>query len=104
VQVRERHGREVVMYVGVVHTIRDADGWMEMLRSTDASSFPGLELLSTGTSADIDRALCLWRAPSLETAQSVLDETVGQYAQNDCFALADETVVVAGPVSQAASV
>jgi len=92
------------MYVGVVHTIRDAEGWMEMLRSTDASSFPGLELLSTGTSADIDRAICLWRAPSLETAQAVLDEVVGQYAQNDCFAVADETVVVAGPVTQAASV
>jgi hypothetical protein len=92
------------MYVGVVHTIRDAEGWMEMLRSTDASTFPGLELLSTGTSADIERAICLWRAPSLETAQAVLDETVGQYARNDCFAVADETVVVAGPVTQAASV
>ena len=93
------------MYVGVVHTIRDADGWMGMMRSTDASSFPSvLELLSTGTSADVDRAICVWRAPSVETAQSVLDETVGQYAQNDCFAVADETVTVAGPVTQAASV
>ncbi|PRY50143.1 hypothetical protein LY71_104180 [Geodermatophilus tzadiensis] len=93
------------MYVGVVHTIRDADGWMEMMRGVDPAAMPaGIELLSTGTSQDVDRAVCLWRAPSVEALQTALDQLAGPYAHNDCFGVQDETVMVAGPVQQAAGV
>src|SRR3712207_7910348 len=34
-----RHGG-VVMYVGVVHTVRDATAWAEMMRSLGPDSFP----------------------------------------------------------------
>ena len=54
------------MYVGVVHTIRDADAWAEMMRTVDVDGFPaGLELLATATAQGLDRAICLWRAPSV---------------------------------------
>ncbi|WP_369133985.1 hypothetical protein [Modestobacter sp. I12A-02662] len=93
------------MYVGVIHTIRDADAWAGMMRSVAPDSFPaGLELLATATSADVDRAICLWRAPGVEQLQSTLDQLAGQFAVNDCFAVSDEFTQIAGQASQAASV
>ncbi len=93
------------MYVGAIHTIRDATAWAEMMRSLGPDSFPaGLELLATGTSQDVDRAICLWRAPGVEQLQSTLDQLAGQFAVNDCFAVSDEFTEIAGQASQAASV
>jgi hypothetical protein len=93
------------MYVGVIHTIKDADAWAEMMRSVAPDSFPaGLELLVTATSANVDRAICLWRAPGVEQLQSTLDQLAGQFAVNDCFAASDEFTEIAGQASQAAGV
>jgi hypothetical protein len=92
------------MYVGVVHTVRDATAWAEMMRGLGPDSFPaGLELLATGTSQDVDRAICLWRAPSVEQLQAALDQLAGDIAVNDCFGVSDEFTSVAGPSPQAAS-
>ena len=92
------------MYVGVVHTVRDATAWAEMMRSIEPDSFPaGLELLATGTSQDVDRAICLWRAPSVGELQTVLDQLAGRFAVNDCFAVSDEFTSFAGRDAQAAT-
>jgi hypothetical protein len=92
------------MYVGVIHTVRDATAWAEMMRSLGPDSFPaGLELLATGTSQDVDRAICLWRAPSVEQLQTTLDQLAGQIAVNDCFGVSDEFTSVAGQSPQAAT-
>jgi hypothetical protein len=92
------------MYVGVIHTIRDATAWAEMMRSLGPDSFPsGLELLATATSQDVDRAICLWRAPSVEKLQTTLDEVAGQIAVNDCFGVSDEFTSVVGENRQPAT-
>jgi hypothetical protein len=91
------------MYVGAIHTIRDATAWAAMMRSLGPDSFPaGLELLATGTSQDVDRAICLWRAPSVEQLQTTLDEIAGEIAVNDCFGVSDEFTSVVGQSPQAA--
>ena len=93
------------MYVGVVHTIRDADAWAEMMRGVGPDSFPaGFELLATGTAQGSDRAICLWRAPSVEERRATLDRMAGSFAVNDCFAVSDQFTLVADQGSQAASV
>lgn len=93
------------MYVGVVHTIRDADAWAQMMRSIGPGSFPeGLELLATGTARGSDRAICLWRAPSVERLRAALDEIAGSFAVSDCFAVSDEFALVARRDPQAAGV
>lgn len=93
------------MYVGVIHTIRDADAWTEMTRSVDVNALPaGLELLSTGTAEGVDRAICLWRAPSVAQLQAFLDDLAGRFAVNDCFAVSDELTIVAGQAAGAATV
>ena len=93
------------MYVGVIHTIRDQGQWDKAVGGLDLSALPeGVELLATGTSQGVDRALCFWRAPSVEQVQTMLDELLGSAAANDCFAMADDRVMLPGASSQAASV
>ena len=92
------------MYVGAIHTVRDATAWAEMMRSLGPDSFPaGYELLATGTSQGVDRAICLWRAPSVEQLQATLDELAGQIAVNDCFGVSDEFTLVSGRSPQEAT-
>jgi hypothetical protein len=93
------------MNVGVIHTIRDREAWREMIRNWDSSAVPeGIELLATGTSTDVDRALCLWSGPSLEAVTELLDQVVGPLADNDAFAVYDESVVIASRPAEAAGV
>jgi hypothetical protein len=93
------------VYVGVIHTIRDADAWAEMMRSVDVDNLPaGLELLATGTAQGVDRAICLWRAPSVAELQTTLDEMTGAFAVNDCFAVSDGFTIVAGQAARTATV
>ncbi|SDL90075.1 hypothetical protein SAMN05660642_01184 [Geodermatophilus siccatus] len=92
------------MYVGVIHTIRDADAWAEMMRSVGTADFPpGFELLATGTSRGADRAICLWQAPSVAQLQAVLDELAGRFAVTDCFAVSEEFTQVTGQDARAAT-
>ena len=95
------------MYVGVIHTITDKGAWDEVVRSTDPASaeFPGgCELLSAGTSEDLARAVCLWRAPSVDTLQAMLNEMYGEMAVNDCFPVPDELAWVVGQQANSANV
>ena len=92
------------MHVGVIHTIRDQGRWDEALAGWDLSALPeGFALLATGTSQGVDRALCLWRAPSVEELQRTLDDVVGDAAVNDCFAMADDRVLLPAVSGQTAT-
>ena len=85
------------MYLGVIHTIRDGGRWEQMLENAELSTLPeGVELMSTCTSTDTARALCLWRAPSLEVLSGILDQLVGDNAINDVFEVDERSVIVAG--------
>ena len=85
------------MYLGVIHTIRDGGRWEQMIQTADLGALPeGVELLSTCTSTDIARALCLWRVPSRELLEGVLDQLVGDNATNDVFEVSERSVIVAG--------
>jgi hypothetical protein len=95
------------MYVGVIHTITDKAAWDEVVRSTDPAKDPfpeGFQLLSAGTSDDLARAVCLWRAPNVDALQAMLDETYGEMAVNDCFSVPDELAWVVGQEAKPASV
>ena len=85
------------MYLGVIHTIRDGGRWQQMLENADLSTLPeGVELMSTCTSTDTARALCLWRTPSHEVLSGILDQLVGDNAINDVFEVDERSVIVAG--------
>ena len=85
------------MYFGVIHTIRDGGRWEQMLENADLGTLPeGVELMSTCTSTDIARALCLWRVPSREVLDGVLDQLAGDNAINDVFEVGQRSVIVAG--------
>ena len=85
------------MYLGVIHTIRDAGRWEQMIGTADLSALPeGVELMSTCTSTDFARALCLWRVPNREVLEGVLDQLVGDNAINDVFEVTERSVIVAG--------
>ncbi len=91
--------------MGVIHTITDKGAWDEVCRSTDPASAPeGFELLSAGTSDDLARAICLWRAPNVDTLQAMLNETYGEMAVNDCFPVPDDLAWVLGQEAKPASV
>ncbi|MGR6964538.1 hypothetical protein ACU610_08775 [Geodermatophilus sp. URMC 61] len=75
------------------------------MRTVDVDSLPAdLELLTTGTAQGVDRAICLWRAPSVAQLQAFLDELAGRFAVNDCFAVSDEFTIVSGQGTRAATV
>jgi hypothetical protein len=93
------------MNIGVIHTIHDGDAWREMTRSWDPSLAPeGITLLATGTSTEVDRAVCLWSGPSLEAVSAFLTQAIGSIAENDVFAVYDESVAIAGRPAEAAGV
>jgi hypothetical protein len=90
------------MYVGAIHTIKNPDAWRQLQEDFDVSTLPeGVELLSTGTSEDIGRAVCIWRGPGVEALQTMLDQLLGETSINDCFALADEYTMVSGATQSA---
>ncbi len=83
------------MYVGAIHTINNPDAWTRLITDFDRSTLPeGVELLSTGTSEDIRRAVCIWRGPSVEALQTMLDQQLADTSSNDCFALADQYTLI----------
>ena len=95
------------MYVRVIHMITDKGAWDEVCRSTDPASAPypeGFDLLAAGTSDDTARAVCLWRAPSVDALQAMLDQTYGEMAVNDCFLVPDDLAWVVGQEAKPASV
>src|SRR3954468_7816653 len=95
---------EALMYAAVIHTVKDRKGWDEVLQSFHPAGFGGgFERAASGTSEDTARTICLWRAPSVEALQKMLDEGYGELAVNDCFGVPDHYVYVAGQ-QQTASV
>jgi hypothetical protein len=85
------------VYFGVIHTIRDGGRWEQMIETADLGTLPeGVELMSTCTSTGNARALCLWRVPSREVLEGVLDQLVGDNAINDVFEVTEGSVIVGG--------
>jgi hypothetical protein len=93
------------MELAVIHTIKDSSAYMEVLSNFDPANLPdGFELLSTATSSDVARAICIWRAPGKEALETTLTEFLGDSTVNDVFEVHDGTVTIAGRTSQAATV
>jgi len=91
------------MHVGAVHTINNPDAWTRLITDFDPSTLPErVELLSTGTSEDIRRAVCIWRGPSVEAVQTMLDQLLADTSTNDCFALADQYTIIPQGATQSA--
>ena len=93
------------MELAVIHTIKDSTAYLEVLNSVDPADLPdGFELLSTATSSDVTKAICIWRAPSKEALETALTGMLGDSAVNDVFDVREGTVIIAGQTSQAATV
>ena len=91
------------MELAVIHTINNSSAYMEVVKSFDPARLPaGFELLSTATSSDVSRAICIWRAPSKEALETTLSELLGDSTSNDVFDVHDGTVIIAGQTSTAA--
>jgi hypothetical protein len=75
---------EVVMHLGVVHTIRDRAAWDRVV-SGDLDLPPGFVLIGSVTQDDVTRAICIWDAPGVDDLQRLLDGMFGAAAVNDCF-------------------
>jgi hypothetical protein len=73
------------MHLGVVHTVRDREGWDRVFFGDDELP-PGFNLLGSVTQDDGSRVICIWDAPSLDDLQRYLDGAFGAAAENDCFA------------------
>ncbi|HEV7728011.1 MAG TPA: hypothetical protein VGO74_13865 [Modestobacter sp.] len=79
------------MYAGVIHTVKNPRVRAGAMRSLDPTRFPaGHELLPTGTSPAVGRAVCLRRAPNVAELQASLDQLMGGAAVDDCFVVPDE--------------
>src|SRR4051794_41688429 len=86
------------MYFGVIHTIRDGGRWEQMLENADLGTLPeGVDLMSTCTSTDTARALCLWRAPGRGGVDGILHQLLDDNAIKDGFGVDERSVIVAGP-------
>jgi len=75
---------EVVMHLGVVHTIRDREAWDRVFFGEEDFP-PGFTLLGTVTQDDVSRAICIWDAPGVDELQRLLDGMFEAAAVNDCF-------------------
>ena len=91
------------MELAVIHKINNSSAYMEVLKSFDPARLPdGFELLSTATSSDVARAICIWRAPSKEALETTLSELLGDSTRNDVFDVHDGTVIIAGQTQASA--
>ena len=79
------------MELAVIHTINNSSACMGVLTSFDRLP-DGYELLSTATSSDVARAICIRRAPSQEAWETTLTELLGDSTRNDVWS---------GPVQRA---
>jgi hypothetical protein len=93
------------MYVGVIHRISDSEPWAAALRAGDLSIFPPeMHLVTMATSEQVDRAVCLWQAPSPDFVREALDRVFGAAASSECFAVPDAFSYLAAPQPASAGV
>ena len=76
------------MQIGAIHRIRDREAWDRVFFTYDPSQLPeGVTLISSVTSSDVTKAICVWDAPNAEQMQAYLDEMFSDSADNEAFAL-----------------
>lgn len=78
------------MQIGAIHHIRDREAWDRVFfaAAADLSQLPeGVTLISSVTSSDVTKAICVWDAPDAEQVQAFLDEMFGDSADNEAFAV-----------------
>jgi hypothetical protein len=93
------------MELAVIHTIKDSAAYLKVVERFDPVNLPdGFELLSTATSADVARAICIWRAPGKAALETALTEMLGSSTVNDVFDVHEGSVIIAGRTSQSATV
>jgi hypothetical protein len=73
------------MHVVAIHTIRDPESFF---RAIEAERLPqGMALHTTLPNADSSRMVCLWEADSLEAVEQLVNRTVGEFSENEFFAV-----------------
>ena len=75
------------MYVVAIHSISDPEAfWGGSLDLPD-----GTELPTVAPSPDGRRAVCLWKADSVETVRNVVEGAAGEISDNEYFEVNDQS-------------
>jgi hypothetical protein len=72
---------EPSMYVIAVHEINDPDAFWS--RAGDPPA--GLELPTVAPSEDGTRAICIWKADSVDSVKKAVEDAVGDVSNNEFF-------------------
>ena len=75
------------MHVVAIHRISNPEGFQEAIQQETGGGPPpeGFELPLQLVAEDGKTQICLWDGPSVEAVKALVDETVGEYAENEVF-------------------
>ena len=81
------------MHVVAVHSINDPDRFYAAVQEGTKDIPEGMGVEAMAPSVDGSRAVCVWRADSVESVRSLVEGTVGDSSQNEFFEVNDEHAV-----------
>ncbi len=75
------------MHVVAIHRISDPEGFQKVIQQETGGGAPpeGFELPLQLVAEDGKTQICLWDGPSVEAVKELVDDTVGEYAENEVF-------------------
>jgi len=76
------------MHVAAIHRINDPDNFNRVVNEAMQAGLPeGLDLPYQFNSDDGRTQICIWEAPSVDAVRELVDGSVGEFAQNEVFAV-----------------
>ena len=76
------------MYVGVIHSISDPEGFQKAeARAAGLGLPPGVTMPIRSATPDYTLGINIWKGASVEEVQSVVESVVGPYSENEYFEL-----------------
>jgi hypothetical protein len=75
------------VHVVAIHRINDPQGFQEAIQRETGGGPPpgGFELPLQLVAEDGKTQVCLWDGPSVEAVKELVDDTVGEFAENEVF-------------------
>ena len=73
------------MFIGVKHQISDPETFFGIAQQAADNLPAGVKLHLGLPNEDGSSAICVWEAPSIDTARNLLEEAVGHVSKNEYF-------------------